>query len=229
MPDAIVFHLMVLHTLLTVPHELGHVVVARLLGVEVSEFGIGLPPTLVSIRWKRTRFSLNLIPVGAFVGYLPNNTRGRSQRLASVIALGGPIANVLVSIACFVLLVSLNSATLTDLIQNSAHHLAMGLANPWGGDDIVSLVALTPGGEARYLGQWTNATDFLRLLFTASLVVGIVNLLPIPPLDGSKPMLGALRERGIKRNTERTIRRLGFVSLVALAAFGVILTVTVRG
>ncbi|HLZ08505.1 MAG TPA: site-2 protease family protein, partial [Chloroflexota bacterium] len=69
MPAAIIFNLLVLHLLLTLPHELGHFVAARVQGVQVPEFGIGLPPTVAAVRWRGTRWSLNLIPIGSFVGY----------------------------------------------------------------------------------------------------------------------------------------------------------------
>src|SRR4030065_2480745 len=49
-------------------HEFGHFIAARLLKVEVEEFGIGFPPRLVKLfEHKGTIFSLNWIPLGGFV------------------------------------------------------------------------------------------------------------------------------------------------------------------
>lgn len=49
-------------------HEFGHFVVARLLKVEVDEFGIGLPPRALTLfRWRGTDFTLNWLPLGGFV------------------------------------------------------------------------------------------------------------------------------------------------------------------
>lgn len=48
-------------------HELGHFVVGRLLKVEVEEFGIGLPPKMLTLfRWRGTDFTLNWLPFGGF-------------------------------------------------------------------------------------------------------------------------------------------------------------------
>ncbi len=48
-------------------HELGHFMVARLLHIEVEEFGFGFPPRMVKLfTWKGTLFSLNWIPLGGF-------------------------------------------------------------------------------------------------------------------------------------------------------------------
>ncbi len=58
----------VLLTLLIIIHELGHFVMARIFGVEVEEFGFGLPPRAITL-FKNgvTIFTLNWVPFGGFV------------------------------------------------------------------------------------------------------------------------------------------------------------------
>ena len=49
-------------------HELGHMLVAKALGIEIEEFGFGYPPRLAKLfTWKGTEFTLNWIPFGGFV------------------------------------------------------------------------------------------------------------------------------------------------------------------
>lgn len=49
-------------------HELGHFWAARLSGVRIEEFGIGLPPRALTITERKgTIYSLNWIPLGGFV------------------------------------------------------------------------------------------------------------------------------------------------------------------
>jgi len=48
-------------------HELGHFLASRRAGIVVEEFGIGFPPRLFSVKRGQTIYSINLIPVGAFV------------------------------------------------------------------------------------------------------------------------------------------------------------------
>lgn len=49
-------------------HELGHFLAARMVGINVLEFGVGFPPRAVTLfRWKETDFTLNWLPIGGFV------------------------------------------------------------------------------------------------------------------------------------------------------------------
>lgn len=53
---------------LIVLHELGHLVAARLRGIDVPEFGIGFPPRLFTLlRGRRTELTINALPLGGFV------------------------------------------------------------------------------------------------------------------------------------------------------------------
>ena len=54
-------------SLLLLVHELGHFVAARLARIRVEEFGFGLPPRLFGVRRSDVIYSVNLIPLGAFV------------------------------------------------------------------------------------------------------------------------------------------------------------------
>jgi membrane-associated protease RseP (regulator of RpoE activity) len=56
-------------------HELGHFIVARLCGVKILEFAIGMGPKLISWKSKKTQtsYSLRLLPIGGFVSMLGEN------------------------------------------------------------------------------------------------------------------------------------------------------------
>jgi len=51
-------------------HELGHFLLAKKFGVEVEEFGIGYPPRIWGKKIGKTIYSINLLPIGAFVKIL---------------------------------------------------------------------------------------------------------------------------------------------------------------
>ena len=52
---------------LVLVHEVGHFLFAKLVGIRVEEFGIGLPPRLWYRRRGETVYSLNALPFGGFV------------------------------------------------------------------------------------------------------------------------------------------------------------------
>lgn len=48
-------------------HEIGHFVMAKVMGVWVREFGVGYPPRIAKLfRWRETDFTLNWLPLGGF-------------------------------------------------------------------------------------------------------------------------------------------------------------------
>lgn len=82
-------------------HELGHFIAARRAGVKVEEFGLGFPPRLLGIKRGETVYSVNAIPLGAFVKSTGENdptvpgslaSKGSWSRLAVYAA--GPVANI---------------------------------------------------------------------------------------------------------------------------------------
>ncbi len=56
-------------------HELGHFIAARLCGVRVLEFAIGMGPRLFTFKSKKsgTSYSIRLLPIGGFVAMLGEN------------------------------------------------------------------------------------------------------------------------------------------------------------
>lgn len=58
---------LVILSLLVFVHELGHFVMARLMGMKVEEFGFGFPPRFWGVKRGDTTYSINWIPLGGFV------------------------------------------------------------------------------------------------------------------------------------------------------------------
>lgn len=48
-------------------HEFGHFTVAKLCGIQVNEFSIGMGPVLWKKIYKGTQYSLRALPVGGYV------------------------------------------------------------------------------------------------------------------------------------------------------------------
>lgn len=54
-------------------HELGHFLLAKLLGVKVQIFSLGFPPKLVGKKWGETEYRLSIIPLGGYVKLMGEN------------------------------------------------------------------------------------------------------------------------------------------------------------
>lgn len=88
-------------------HEAGHFAVARAVGIPIQTFSVGFGPRLWSISRGGTEYRLSLIPLGGYVlpqiededefFRLPVNRR-------ILMSLGGPAANILLTILAFSLL-----------------------------------------------------------------------------------------------------------------------------
>ncbi len=74
---------------LMVIHEFGHFIIAKKFGVKVEEFGIGYPPRIFGKKFGETLYSLNLVPLGAFVKiYGEEGLDARASRKAGAPVLG---------------------------------------------------------------------------------------------------------------------------------------------
>ncbi|NWF78344.1 MAG: RIP metalloprotease RseP [Chloroflexi bacterium] len=89
-------------------HEFGHFIAAKRAGVKVEEFGIGFPPRLFSIKRGETTYSINAVPIGAFVKTAGENDPAVPRGLAAKgpwtrlgIYAAGPLVNIFLA---FVLL-----------------------------------------------------------------------------------------------------------------------------
>jgi regulator of sigma E protease len=89
-------------------HELGHFITAKRAGVKVEEFGIGMPPRLFGIKRGETIYSVNAIPLGAFVKAagendptVPRSLAGKGPWTRLGIYAAGPLVNIFLA---FVLL-----------------------------------------------------------------------------------------------------------------------------
>ena len=102
-------------------HELGHFLVAKLLGVRVEAFSLGFPPKLLHKKIGDTEYRLSVVPLGGYVKLLGENPndevppelqpysfmhRPLWQRFCIVLA--GPVFNLLFSVVALTLVFTLN-------------------------------------------------------------------------------------------------------------------------
>jgi len=131
-----------------VAHEMGHFLVSKRIGVAVEEFGIGFPPRLFGRMWRGTLYSLNALPIGAFVKSRGENDPTLEGSLAAqkpwrrlAVYVAGPVANILLALLLFTAFFGLpRSVILSDgvLVYQVQQDSAAQQAGVQPGDVIVS-------------------------------------------------------------------------------------------
>jgi regulator of sigma E protease len=101
-------------------HELGHFLTARRAGVKVEEFGIGLPPRLLGIKRGETIYSVNAVPLGAFVRTageddptVPRSLAGKRPWTRLGVYAAGPVVNIFLAFILFSAFLSLPVGVVT--------------------------------------------------------------------------------------------------------------------
>lgn len=132
--------------ILIIVHELGHFTLAKLNGVKVEEFSIGMGPKVFSKKGKETIYSLSLLPIGGYVKMLGEEENVQDEKSFSAksplrrisIIIAGVAMNYILAIIIFTT-VSFNfgfaKPVVGEVVQNSAASEA-GLA---AGDKIVKV------------------------------------------------------------------------------------------
>ena len=150
---------------LLVVHEAGHYVTAKMFGVKVLEAGIGLPPRLFGFRWRDTDYTINAIPMGAFVRMLgeedptdPQSLGAQPKWKRTVILGAGVFMNLILAITLFSIglmiphNVSVAGAQIVDVLPNSPSSNSDLRA----GDQILAV-------NGRHVESQQDASYFLRL------------------------------------------------------------------
>lgn len=105
-------------------HELGHFTVAKLSGIKVNEFSMGMGPKLFSIRKNDTDYSIRIFPIGGFVSMEGEDEESEDDnsfnkapvqnRIAVVVA--GAVMNIILGFAVLMFLTSQQDAITSKTI-----------------------------------------------------------------------------------------------------------------
>ena len=139
-------------------HEFGHFAMAKLCGVQVNEFSIGMGPALIKTYRKGTQYTLRLLPVGGFVALegeeSPESTQAEggneedaapaippevlAQRMLVMAA--GAVMNFVLGFVVLLLLISLRSEPITSKVIYAVEDNALcGQTGLQAGDEIVAV------------------------------------------------------------------------------------------
>lgn len=115
---------------LVIPHEWGHMIVAKLCGVKVNEFSVGMGPLLFQRKKGDTMYSVRLLPLGGFCAMegeeeavdSPTSYSSKSNLQKIAILLAGVTMNILIAVLVSIIVVAITgfpSNTLGEVTEGS--------------------------------------------------------------------------------------------------------------
>jgi len=104
-----IFIFVVALSILVLVHEFGHYFAAKITGVKVEEFGLGLPPRIFGKKIGETVWSLNWLPIGGFCRLYGEDGNKQGRRAFNnknpwqkgLIVLGGVLMNLVLAVVIF--------------------------------------------------------------------------------------------------------------------------------
>lgn len=126
-------------SLLIIIHELGHFIMAKVNGVKVLEFSLGMGPKLFSIKGKETEYLIKALPIGGYVKMFGEedevevidnrafSNKTSFQKLTIVAA--GPIMNLILAVILFAIVGGLqgHSTNIIDKVVENSPAMEVGI------------------------------------------------------------------------------------------------------
>lgn len=147
--------------LLIASHEFGHFITAKLAGIKVLEFAIGMGPKLIGFKTKETKYSLRILPIGGYVKMLGEEEESNDprafcnkspwRRLTVIVA--GAFMNFAIAVILFSL-VFMNTGILKPIIGHIEPNYPAAKAGLMVGDKIVAV-------NNQPIKKWDEFTNFI--------------------------------------------------------------------
>jgi regulator of sigma E protease len=186
--------------LLILIHEAGHLAAARLVGIPVAEFSFGFGPRVWSRRRRGTAYSLRAVPLGGFVlpAMEPQDFRRLPLLRRLAYFLGGPLVNWIAALP----LLAADEIGARGLSLHTLLVAPVQRACELSGQILGFLPALLTQPEALsgplgILAAGAEAAEGgagLVSVAVLSLSLAVMNLLPIPGLDGGQILLAVVED-----------------------------------
>lgn len=128
-------------------HEFGHFGAAKLFGIRVNQFAIGMGPVLWKKQGRETLYSLRAIPVGGFCQMEGEDSYSSDERSFGraawykrfIVVFAGAFLNIVLGFAIFIILQSAKSVNYTTVIDEMVPNTNITQAGFQQGDRIIGI------------------------------------------------------------------------------------------
>ena len=128
-------------------HEFGHFFMAKLCGIRVNEFALGMGPTLFRVQGKETKYSLRLFPIGGFCAMEGEDQESPDERSffrkpvwkRFLVVVMGAVMNILLGLVLMMVILGQEAAFSSTTISQFEPNSALQKAGLQRGDEFVSV------------------------------------------------------------------------------------------
>jgi len=142
-------------------HEFGHFATAKLVGIKVQEFSIGMGPRITKFNKGETEYSLRILPIGGYVKMEGEDEKSDDERSFSnkspisriLVLASGAIMNFLLALIIF-FVISIVIGTPTTTIDKVSENGPADIAGIKSGDEIISI-------DNEKIESWQESKDII--------------------------------------------------------------------
>lgn len=162
-----------LFSVMVIPHEFGHFAAAKLSGIKVNEFSVGMGPKIFQKQGNETKYSIRIFPIGGFCAMEGEDEESDNPRafnnvstLKKIFVLSsGAIMNILVALLLMIITVQI-IGTPTNVVGSIEKNSPAELAGLRAGDRIVEL-------DNKEINSWEDFVQEMRTKESEQIEIGV--------------------------------------------------------
>ncbi|OLS01756.1 RIP metalloprotease RseP [Tissierella creatinophila] len=187
-------------------HELGHFAVAKMVGIKVNEFAIGMGPTIFKTKKGETKYSLRALPIGGYVsmeGEDENSNDPRSFNKAPVLSrMGVIVAGAFMNfvLAIIVLsIVSFNIGVQTTIVEDTTKNSPAEISGILSGDKISAINGVNIDSWEDIINEISSKSNKEEIKISILRNKEKLDITMIPTVEDGRTVIG------IKPKTDKSI------------------------
>lgn len=128
-------------------HEFGHFITAKLFGIRVNEYSIGMGPALLKKKKGETQYSLRLLPIGGYVSLEGEDEVSEDPRAFGnqkawkrfIVIAAGATLNVILGLLLICVMIGMDGETPSNVVSGVSTHMAAAENGVREGDKILKI------------------------------------------------------------------------------------------